>query len=168
MQITIGKITGLLKQLQVIFETKQVYLSGGALAPHPTHDYDIVIISDWLHEEIFKEVTDMYKVGILSEVEIYKAYDLGDEEDSKFHTKAVCNMQGVKVDLLFADATDFGSIHDVMNEYPLSIQMQAMDSSGRIIHGKNFCLDPIKIYRKGCVKSCIEKYRKYYPNTKFI
>ena len=168
MKITLNTITNLLQQLQVIFKTKQVYLAGGALAPHPTHDYDIVIINDWFHKEIYDEVTIMCQVGIISEVEIYKAYGLGEEEDNKFHTKAVCNMNGVKVDLLFADSTDFPTIEDVMLEFPLSIQMQALDSKGNIIRGKNFSLNPIKIYRTGCVKSCIEKYKTYYPNTEFI
>lgn len=167
MNITLNTITNLLKQLQVIFKTKKVYLSGGALAPHPTHDYDIVIISDWLHKEIYDEVTSMYQVGILSEVDIYKAYGLGEEEDNKFHTTAVCKMQGVKVDLLFTDSTDFPTIEDVMLKFPLSIQMQAMDSDGNIIQGKNFSLGPIKIYNPGR-KACIEKYKTYYPTTEFI
>ena len=167
MKITLNTITNLLQQLQVIFKTKQVYLAGGSLAPHHTHDYDIVIISDWLYEEVFHEITNMCKVGIISEVKVYKAYGIGEEEDNKFHTKAVCNMNGVKVDLLFTDSTDFPTIEDVMLKFPLSIQMQAMDSDGKIIQGKNFSLDPIKVYNPG-PKACIEKYKTYYPTTEFI
>ena len=159
----------LLKKIQKAFDTQLVYQAGGSLAPHLVHDYDIVVLNDWSHSEIFQELEYLYRQGkMFQEINVYKAYNLGDEENGMFHTKAVCEMDGVKIDLLFADTTDYPTIYHVMNDFPLSIQMQAMGTDGRIIQGKNFCLDPIVIYRNGCVKSCIEKYRGYYPSTKFF
>lgn len=147
-----------------VFKGCDVYLSGGALAPHKTNDYDIVVISKYYSDRILEPMKKLYDVGMFDSIECYEAYGDTEEDDNKFHTKIVCDVSGTKVDFLFAMGSDY-DIMSLMDNYPLSIQMQAVDFNGNLIQGERFCDYKIVVYQRG---SSEEKYRKYYPNKEFI
>ena len=159
----------LIKSCQIWFDTDLVYVAGGSLAPHETNDIDIVILNNWSDSEVFRELVHLYKkVRAFDSIEVYKAYGQGQEEDGKFHTKAVCKINDQKVDLLFAFDCEYPTIESVMDDFPLSIQMQAMDCKGKLIRGAKYLESPIIVYREECIESCIKKYKGYYPNHQFI
>jgi len=166
----------LIKSCQIWFDTDIVYVAGGSLAPHKTNDIDIVILNDWTQSEVFQELEYLYKSKrAFDSLLIYKAYGQGPEEDGqdpeedgKFHTKAVCKINDQKVDLLFAFDCEYPTIESVMDGFPLSIQMQAMDCKGKLIRGAKYLESPIIVYREECIESCIKKYKGYYPNHQFI
>ena len=145
-------------------DTNEVYLAGGCLAEHGVNDYDIVIISRYWSDELIKFIEDWYRQGNTDDCNIYRAYNQGGDDDDKFHTKAVCHIDGIKVDLLFVDSAKY-NINQVLDRFPISIQMQAVGPYSRIIQGSRFCANPIIIYND---TPATEKYRKYYPDRRFI
>ncbi len=151
-----------------LFPGCDVYLSGGALAPHTTNDFDIVIISNYYSDRILDPMRLLYQAGMFDTIECYEAYGeepgTNSEDDGKFHTKIVCAVGGVKVDFLFTRRHDY-DIRLLMFDYPLSIQMQSLDFDGNLIQGTRYREDKIVVYQKG---SAEEKYKTYYPDKEFI
>lgn len=153
------------------FGTREVYLAGGAMCQHQTKDLDIVILSKFNHAETFDDLNGFYRAGMCQTIAVYKAYGItseGAEDDGKFHTKAVTSMDGVKVDLLFADIDYYPTIFTILDKFPLSIQMQAMRVDGLVFTGRYHSSNPIYVHRIGAVDSAITKYKEYYPTTPFI
>lgn len=155
-------------EVGAFFGTRQVYQAGGSLQDRPMVDLDLIILTEMTDFITFGMVTEFYRQGHCSSINVYKAYGQGDEEDSKFHTKAVTEMNGVKVDLLFSNISEYPTILDIMKDFPLSIQMQAVGIDGMYYKHSRFSADPIIVYRPECKKSAIEKYKEYYPDTEFI
>lgn len=148
--------------------TPEVYLAGGSLAEHKTNDYDIVILSEEYSDALLPMIQQYYAGGNCEAVEVYRAYDIEPdafkEDDGKFHTKAVCTINGTKVDLLFANNHKH-SIRDILDKFPLSIQMQAQNIHEELIRGKRYCDNPIiNFYGTRAFK----KYLVYYPDRRFI
>ena len=154
------------------FKGAEVFLVGGALAPHKTNDFDIVILSDYYSDQIINPMKQLYEARMFDAINIYKAYDLEVEDkstwdDGKFHTKCVCDVAGTKMDFLFCRKSEYPSIYNVLDGFPLSIQMQAVDFEGNLHKGARFNADKIVcFYGKGSPSE--KKYRKYYPDKDFI
>jgi hypothetical protein len=146
-----------------VFNTKEVHLVGGSLCEHITNDYDVAVgITVHCDSERSTIISIFENKDVFSDFEIHASYP--DETDNPYRAIVVTTYEGRKVDFLFYFIDDY-SIDDVLDEFPLSIQMQAMDSKGNHILGKGYDDDPITIFIPGKSEN---KYRGYYPDKEFI
>lgn len=144
------------------FPGSTLYATGGCLQDRDSQDFDILVQSPHDSANALRHMTALYKQGLFSRIVVTHAYD--DEINNPFHTIAVTTIWGEKVDFLFIKQDK--SIQDVLNSYPLSIQMRAVSiDTGTEIIGKLYSEHPIIVHRGGKSEA---KYREYYPDRLFV
>jgi len=140
----------------------ELYYTGGCLCEHETQDYDILVQSKLVKQDF----VDVFKQIYLKETGISEIrYNTSYERNGLFTTGITVWYRGHKIDFLFFDV-QVSTLHDVLNSFPLSIQMQAIhyENSHLVLRSTKFSHDPIIIYVRGISE---EKYRKYYPDKEF-
>lgn len=145
------------------FRTSEAYYMGGCLQDRPAEDYDVAVytmatptIIEGMMNELFPGRTIHYPVY---------------EDECNNPYKHICTLKwyGCKVDFLFCKP-DL-DIYEIMDRFPLSIQMQALYAlyigvpELNMTQAAGFYKDPIIVYDGGTAE---EKYRRYFPDTKFV
>lgn len=146
--------------LQSRLNDVDVYYAGGCLQDRKIQDYDVVVIGCNLdYEDVMVEFDDLQ---YMDDCDVTTSYP--DEIENPYFMIVVTKVAGVKVDFLFAKEDQY--IEDILDSFPLSIQMQALNvGCDEHIIGAKYSLDPIVVYTNGKSEA---KYRKYYPNTRFV
>jgi hypothetical protein len=142
------------------------YLTGGALLPHATHDYDILIRSALSDSDLLIQASKLYKeTREIAKIVIHSAYGKSTDE-WRAVIKLVYN--GYDMDLLVMPGAM--SIHEVLARYPLSIQKQALrigvEPKRTAPYRHPDYTEHIIVVHKGGIS--YKKYRKYYPDKAFL
>lgn len=147
-----------------------VYLTGGALLPHETQDYDLMVYTELETEDVLRRVqefcTATHVVDSLVVTECYQ------KDPETWRMIAKITYMDYKVDLLILHQES--TVKDIMKRYPLSIQKQALWLAGPCLYDTtevyhhDFLPVDDKLIVVHKIGSHVDKYRKYYPDHGFL
>lgn len=147
-----------------------VYLSGGALLSHETRDYDFLVVTQMSDSDLLENIRQLYtRTAEMQEVKVMEAYN-GQTGSWRMIAKVI--YMGHAIDILVIP-TGY-SVADIMANYPLSIQKQALWLAGPNLYGthevyhKDFTPESDNLIIVHSVGAAMEKYQRYYPRHAFL
>lgn len=148
-----------------------VYLTGGALLPHVTQDYDLLIQTKMPTDDVQKAIKDMCSdTPGMCLMRIMESYH--DAPAGIWRGVVKVRYKGAALDLLIISESD--TIRSAMERYPLSIQKQALHLAGPSLYDTPEVYHPdftpasdnlIIVRSSG---AALVKYQKYYPKHGFL
>lgn len=141
-----------------------VYLTGGALQPRKAEDYDLLVKSKQPKGFCTACIEELKNsVFTLRYNESYNG------QEGAWDAVWSVEYEGYKIDILLVPTRK--SLIEVLGEYPLSIQKQALWMAGPtlyrtpLVRHDNYCVEPIVAYEGG---TALKKYMDYFPDEAFL
>lgn len=147
-----------------------VYVSGGALLPHESPDYDFLVVTQMSAADLLKYVVQLdHDIDEMTVVKIMESYN---NQDDTWRMVVKLEYMQHNIDVLVIP-TGY-DVKDIMGSYPLSIQKQALWLAGPNLYGthevyhKDFTPPGDGLITVFSTGPAFEKYQKYYPDHAFL